>query len=183
VALQTPCRSDRLAASRRPSVEALRSGRSACRRLSDLPMCGRALLKMVKLLLVLRPDPYADGRSAPADGAAVRGAPSLREEVVRPQRTIKGKKSVHFFPLSSYSARGSCGKTRVVTQNRWPKQNRGKWESRSARVAVGVRVARGRRTDGGAGGAVAGAGPVFRVSRWPEIGDLGASLQWMQRRR
>jgi hypothetical protein len=34
-----------------------------------------------------------------ADGTAVRGAPPLREEVVRPQRTKKGEESTHFSPL------------------------------------------------------------------------------------
>jgi transposase len=34
-----------------------------------------------------------------ADGTAVRGAPPLREEVVRPQRTKNGKESTHSSPL------------------------------------------------------------------------------------
>lgn len=41
-----------------------------------------------------------------ADGTGVRGAPPLREELVRPQRTTKGKESIHSFPLSTYSAPG-----------------------------------------------------------------------------
>jgi len=35
------------------------------------------------------------GRSSWADGTAVGGAPPLREGLVRPQRTIKGKESTH----------------------------------------------------------------------------------------
>jgi len=46
------------------------------------------------------------GRSPRADGTAVRGAPPPREEVVRPQRTMKGKGTTHSFPLSTYSALG-----------------------------------------------------------------------------
>jgi hypothetical protein len=42
----------------------------------------------------------------PAGGAAVRGAPPLREEVVRPRRTIKGKESTYSPPPSTYSAPG-----------------------------------------------------------------------------
>ena len=34
------------------------------------------------------------------------GAPPLREELVRPQRTMKGKESTHSPPLSIYSAPG-----------------------------------------------------------------------------
>ena len=41
-----------------------------------------------------------------ADGSAVRGAPPLREEVVGPQRTIKGKENTHSSPFSIYSAPG-----------------------------------------------------------------------------
>jgi hypothetical protein len=37
---------------------------------------------------------------------AVRGAPTLREEVVRQQRTAKGKERTHSSPLSMYSAPG-----------------------------------------------------------------------------
>jgi hypothetical protein len=48
----------------------------------------------------------AYGRSSWADGTAVRGAPPLREEVARPQRTIKGKESTYSSPLSTYSAPG-----------------------------------------------------------------------------
>jgi vancomycin aglycone glucosyltransferase len=44
------------------------------------------------------------GRSSWADGTAVCSAPPLREEVVRPQRTIKGKESTHSSPLSTYNA-------------------------------------------------------------------------------
>jgi hypothetical protein len=45
-------------------------------------------------------------RMVEADGTDARGAPPLCEEVVRPQRTIKGKESTHSSPLSTYSAPG-----------------------------------------------------------------------------
>src|SRR5688572_804774 len=45
-------------------------------------------------------------------------APPLREELVRPQRTIREKEITHSFPFSFYSAQGACGKPRVVPHNR-----------------------------------------------------------------
>jgi hypothetical protein len=50
-----------------------------------------ASLERVKKPLVPRLHPSAHGRSSWADGTAVRGAPPLREEVVRPQRDDKRK--------------------------------------------------------------------------------------------
>jgi hypothetical protein len=47
-----------------------------------------ALLKRVKNCSFPRLHPSAHGRSSWADGTAVRGAPPLLEEVVRPQRTM-----------------------------------------------------------------------------------------------
>jgi diacylglycerol O-acyltransferase / wax synthase len=65
-----------------PDVEVFAQGvRSA---LDDLAFAGEEL--------VVPPlHPSAHGRSSRADGTTVRGAPPLREEVVRPQRTITGK--------------------------------------------------------------------------------------------
>jgi hypothetical protein len=39
-------------------------------------------------------------------GPTYRRTPPLREEVVRPQRTVIGKNSTHSFPLPVYSAQG-----------------------------------------------------------------------------
>jgi hypothetical protein len=69
------------------------------------------------------PDAYADepaeavtpARAAPATnsrpmgdllGRRYRRTPPLREELARPQRTIKRKENTHSFPLSTYSAPG-----------------------------------------------------------------------------
>jgi hypothetical protein len=57
-------------------------------------------------LLVPRLHPQARGRSSWAAGTDVLGAAPLREEAVRPQRTIKGKESAHSSPLSTYTAPG-----------------------------------------------------------------------------
>jgi hypothetical protein len=48
----------------------------------------------------------------------------LSESGVRPLRTIKKKarRGTHTLPLSTYTAQGACGKTRVVPHNHWPKR-------------------------------------------------------------
>src|SRR4029450_10689691 len=54
------------------------------------------------------------------------------------------------------AARGVCGKTRVVPHTRWPKPEPMEiGEPRNACAVVDVWGARGRRTAGGTGGAVA----------------------------
>jgi hypothetical protein len=59
--------------------------------------------------LVLRLHPQARGRSSWTTAIPVRGASPLREELVRPQRTTKGKgkEVTHSLPLSTYSAPGA----------------------------------------------------------------------------
>ena len=57
--------------------------------------------------LVLRLHPQARGRSSWTTAIAVRGASLLREELVRPQRTTKGKEVTHSLPLATYSAPGA----------------------------------------------------------------------------
>jgi len=56
--------------------------------------------------LVLRLHRQGRGRSSWTTAIAVRGASPLREELVHPQRTTKGKESTHSLPLSTYSAPG-----------------------------------------------------------------------------
>jgi hypothetical protein len=52
---------------------------------------------------------------------AVRGAPPLCEEVVRPQRTKKGKENPHSCHSQYIAHRGACGQTRVVPHDCQPK--------------------------------------------------------------
>src|SRR5262249_20228193 len=60
-------------------------------------------------------------RSSWACGTTVRGAPLLRAEAVRPQADDKGKKSITPSHFKYIAHRGTCGKTRVVPQNRRPR--------------------------------------------------------------
>jgi hypothetical protein len=48
----------------------------------------------------------------------VRRASPLHEGLVRPQRTIKGKERTTPFHFQCIAHRGTCGKTRMVRQNR-----------------------------------------------------------------
>ena len=66
------------------------------------------VLKEGGVLLVPWLHPKAHRRSSWVDGTAVRGAPPLREEVVRPQRTMpgKGEEVTHSLPCSTHSALG-----------------------------------------------------------------------------
>src|SRR5947209_2507407 len=59
------------------------------------------------------------GRSSWTTAIPVRGASLLREELVRPQRTTKGKGKELPTPCDPQhiAHRGPCGKTRVVPQN------------------------------------------------------------------
>src|SRR5215211_9330778 len=93
-----------------------------------------------------------------AGGIAVRGASPLRGRVVRRQATRRATRlptplHLQFTPHRGLAASpGSCG----IIAGRRP-EPREKWEERNACVVVDVRVARGRRSDGGTRGAVAGA--------------------------
>ena len=80
-------------------------------------------------------------------GTAVRGAPPLREEVVRPQRTIRKrairKGGYHPFLLSFYSAQGGLPQAlgRVV-QSPTEASNPWTWDQQHASVVVDGCVAR-----------------------------------------
>jgi hypothetical protein len=67
--------------------------------------------------LVLRLHPQARGRSSWTTGIPVRDASLLREELVRPQRTTKGRRAPTPCHPHHRPHRGSCGKTWVVPQN------------------------------------------------------------------
>src|SRR3982074_1885114 len=106
-------------------------------------------------MIVPRLHPQAHGRPSWADGTAVRGAPPLREEVVRPQRTRNGKESTQSLALSDYSAPGGLREG----PGAWGggpalPQTRGKGESRKACRVVHVGGAECPRADGGTRGAV-----------------------------
>ena len=66
-----------------------RAGHAASRRLS----LALIVIATAQLMVVL-------------DTTIVNVALPLREEVVRPQRTVKGKESTHSPPVSTYSAPG-----------------------------------------------------------------------------
>ena len=66
-------------------------------------------------------------------------ATPLREEVVRLQRTIKGKKSTHSPHFQHIAHRGACGKTLVVAQNGRPRPKTCGNGSREVRVLLDER--------------------------------------------
>jgi hypothetical protein len=70
------------------------------------------------------------------------GAPPLREEVVRPQRTTRGKENATPLHSQRIAHRGACGKTRFVPQNRRPRPEPAEMGVANARVVVDVRGAR-----------------------------------------
>src|ERR1035441_57342 len=78
------------------------------------PVASAPVLSRLAGALAADPVPGAEGDPGRASGGAGadvvpgrgRGAAPLREEVVRPERTIRGKESTHSFPLSTYSAPG-----------------------------------------------------------------------------
>jgi hypothetical protein len=93
--------------------------------------------------LVLRLYPQDCGRSSWTTAIPVRGASLLREELVRPQRTTKGKESTHSLPLSIYSASGALQQDPGrAAEFAGRSQYLGKWESRRACVVVDVWVSR-----------------------------------------
>ena len=78
-----------------------------------------ALLKVVKNFSFLGCIRGPGGRSSRAGGAAVRGAPPLREEAVRPHRAVKERRIHTPFHFQYIAHQGACRKTRVVPHNRW----------------------------------------------------------------
>jgi hypothetical protein len=78
------------------------------------PVASDPVLSRLVSALAADPVPGAEGDPGRASGGAGadvvpgrgRGAAPLREEVVRPERTIRGKESTHSFPFSTYSAPG-----------------------------------------------------------------------------
>jgi hypothetical protein len=93
----------------------------------------------------------------PTPRTAVRGAPPLREKLVRSSGRQKQRQG-GFSPCHSQCiARwGACGKTRVVAQNRRPRLQPAELGARRACVVVDV-WGRGDVEPVGTGGAVAGA--------------------------
>ena len=73
------------------------------------------------MLVVPRLHPQAHRRSSWAASTAVRSAPPLREEVVRPQRTMPGKEVPTPFHFHFTAHKGACGNPWVVPHNRRPK--------------------------------------------------------------
>jgi hypothetical protein len=84
-----------------------------------------------------------------AGGTAIRGAPQLGEEAVRPKRTIEESGMHTPLHFQHIAHRGACGKTRVVPHNHWPGPNVRRRGSRSACAVSDARVARRCRTAGG----------------------------------
>jgi hypothetical protein len=73
----------------------------------------------------------------------VRGAPPLREEVVRSKRTRKEKESTRSSHSQSIAHRGACGKARVVLQDRGVDARTGAKGSHEMRVALLTYESRG----------------------------------------
>jgi hypothetical protein len=92
------------------------------------PTQGRSCAEL-RLQTVLAPEQLAPHRrSSWADGTAVRRALPLREEVVRPQRTVVERRVPTPFHFQYIAHRGACGKPRIVPHNAGRSQNLRKWE-------------------------------------------------------
>ena len=106
--------------------------------------------------LVLRLHRQGRGRPSWTTAIAVRGASPLREELVHPQRTTKGKESTHSLPLSTYSAPGGLRQDPGRAAES-PAEARTCGNQGFAKYVCSLRVGlAGRRTAGGTRGAVAG---------------------------
>jgi hypothetical protein len=92
------------------------------KRESTQPLKRHAIAAEGEGLVLPRLHPWCQGRSSSAGVTAVRGAPPLLEEVVRPPRTATGREPPLPFPLPIYSAPEALMKPRVVPHNRRPKR-------------------------------------------------------------